>query len=132
MPMSREVQDVVRKAPQAYVATADARGVPHVAVSRRLRVLDADRIAFLDWFCPRTVANVRDNGSVSVVVWDPERNHGHQLLGEVVGSEVTAMMDGYSGSADESTHLPQEEREYTVRVTSVLEFKSGLHTDEGL
>lgn len=132
MTMPDIVQKTIREADAAYVATADDQGEPHLAVCRHVRLVDAEHVAFMGWFCPRSVANIADNDHVSLAVWDPDSDHGYQLLGEVIASEIAAVQDGWLGEAQEKAPLPQEEREFTVRVDAVLEFTSGVHTDKSL
>jgi predicted pyridoxine 5'-phosphate oxidase superfamily flavin-nucleotide-binding protein len=130
--MSEEMQAALRGAAVAYVASADDRGQPHLAVSKLIRILDAEHVTFTAWFCPQTAENVAKNPKVAVSVWDATHDHGYQLAGDVTNATVTAMLDGWSGPEREFGPIPQEERRLTVRVDSVMELKSGVHTDEAL
>jgi predicted pyridoxine 5'-phosphate oxidase superfamily flavin-nucleotide-binding protein len=130
--MSDEIRAALRGATVAYVASADERGQPHLAVSKLIRVLDAEHVTFTAWFCPQTVENVAKNPKVAVSVWDAAHDRGYQLAGEVTSSTVTAMLDGWSGPEREYGPIPQEERRLTVRVDAAMEFKSGVHTDKAL
>jgi hypothetical protein len=132
MKMTEAVQSAVRDAEVAYIASADDQGEPHLAVSRQVRVVDAEHVAFTGWFCPKSVANIADNPRVSLAVWDAGRDHGYQLLGEVTASDIAAIQDGWNGPAEKGGPLPQEEHEFTFRVDAILEFTSGLHSDESL
>lgn len=131
MRMPQGVRDLIARSSVAYVASADEQGRPHLAVSKLIRVLDSERVTFTAWFCPQTTENVAQNRRVAVAVWRPEEDRGYQLVGEVVGSAVTAVIDGWEGQ-DPQNSLPQEERKLTIRVDSILELKSGQHSDESL
>lgn len=132
MPMSRDVQLAIRASRVAYVASVGASGIPHLAVSRLIRVLDDRHVTFTGWFCPQTVENVKSNKAVAIAVWDPAGDHGFQLIGAVEDSVVAAVMNGFSGDARHFADIPQEERKLTVRVDAVLEFHATLHSDESL
>jgi hypothetical protein len=114
----------------AFIATADATGLPHVAVARKIAFsLDEGRIIVEEWFCPSTMANLQVNRRLAIVVWDPVGDVGYQLLGEMTHMEDAAIMDGYAPGARDQTSLPQVERRLLVRVDRVIHFSCALHTD---
>ncbi len=88
--MSEEIRAALQGATVAYVASADDRGQPHLAVSKLIRILDAEHVAFTAWFCPQTAENIAKNPKVAVSVWDAAHDHGYQLVGEVTNATVTA------------------------------------------
>jgi general stress protein 26 len=49
--MKKLVQDVK----VVYVATANKKGVPHIAASEGMAFLNEDQIVFRAWFCLKTV-----------------------------------------------------------------------------
>lgn len=130
MKMSEKVKTVIAKSVVAYVASADEEGRPHLAVSRLIRVLDDQHVAFTAWFCPRTAENVSRNPAVSVAVWDSVADHGYQIVGRVSDSSIVAVVDGWSGDERSASAAPQEERKLTVKVEQIMEFKTGVHTDD--
>jgi len=130
--MSEGIQEALRGAAVAYVASADDRGQPHLAVSKLIRILDAEHVAFTAWFCPQTAENVAKNPKVAVSVWDATHDHGFQLIGEVTNATVTATVDSWPGPEREYGPISQEERRLTIRVEAVMELKSGMHTDKAL
>ena len=132
MKMSEQVRAALRGAKVAYVASADDRGQPHLAVSKLIRILDAEHVAFTAWFCPQTAENVAKNPKVAVSVWDAAHDHGYQLVGEVTNATVTATLDSWPGPEREYGPIPQEERRLTIRVQAAMELKSGTHTDKTL
>jgi hypothetical protein len=112
----------------AFVTTASAEGLPHLAAAGRLPLNLEGRVVVTEWFCSRTMENLRENRLATLVVWDPETDAGHQLFGEVEAVNDLAMLDGYSG--DESVfEVPQVERELVIRVEEVSGFRQGPHSD---
>ena len=121
--MSEEIRTALQGAAVAYVASADDRGQPHLAVSKLVRILDAEHVAFTAWFCPQTAENVAKNPKVAVSVWDATHDHGYQLVGEVTNATVTATLDGWPGPEREYGPISQEERRLTIRVDAVMELQ---------
>ena len=108
------------------LASADSAGVPHLASAGAMKRLSAERLEVRAWFCPQTLANLRENARCSLVVWDTDADEGYQLVGEADAVRQGAVLDGYSpGEAP----LPQVEYSVTIHVDRVLEFRHAPHTD---
>jgi hypothetical protein len=112
---------------QLFVATADANGIPHLAIAERITLEREDTVGVTAWFCPRTVENVNENASVSLVVWDEQRDAGFQLIGEVTQVLDLAMLNGFIPG--ETVTVPQVERKLVVRVDQILTFSHAHHSD---
>jgi predicted pyridoxine 5'-phosphate oxidase superfamily flavin-nucleotide-binding protein len=112
------------------VATADGEGRPHVAVAGKIGGLPDGRVAVSEWFCPGTVANLEKNPWISLVVWDPGRDTGYQLVGEVERVEDAAFLNGHLAETEGGRPVPQTRRNLTVRVTGIMAFSRAPHTDE--
>ncbi len=130
--MSEEIRAALQGAAVAYVASADDRGQPHLAVSKLIRIPDAEHVAFTAWFCPQTAENVAKNPKVAVSVWDAAHDHGYQLVGEVTNATVTATLDQWPGPERDYGPISQEERRLTIRVLAAMELKSDMHTDKAV
>ena len=124
----RKAVALAQKIGHIFVATSDARGLPHVAAAGRVTLTGANRVAVEAWFCPGTMANLQTNRRISLVVWDPKSDQGHQWLGEAEEVEDLAMLDGYAPSFDKPAR-PQAERRLFVRVEKAMEFRQALHSD---
>lgn len=111
-----------------YVATASAKGVPHLAVAGMLAIDPGGRAIVTEWFCPGTVSNLQANPLVALVIWDPETDEGYQLLGRVTDVNDLSVLDGYAAT-DFEPHMPQVERELVIQIAEVLTFSQGPHTD---
>ena len=90
-----------KKIGHVLVATADMEGLPHVAAAGQMDVKSENKVEVSEWFCPGTVANVKANPRVALLVWDAKTDHGYQLLGTVEKIEEGAMMNGYAAELEE-------------------------------
>jgi hypothetical protein len=74
--------------------------------------------------------NLENNPRISLVVWDPLSDTGHQLTGEVEQVEELAFLNGYLPEEEGARPLPQTRRRLTIRVTAILAFSRAPHTDQ--
>jgi hypothetical protein len=112
-----------------FVATADAAGLPHIAASRRITFEPGRRLGISEWFCPGTLENLQVNPRISIVVWDPPRDAGFQILGRFEKVEDLSVMDGLSPEMEEKPPLPHVERKILVQVDEVIHFSHAPHSD---
>ena len=117
------------KLQHVFVATADKRGMPHVAAAGQIGVLPEGRVTVAAWFCPGTVTNLTQNKNVAIVIWDESADTGYQLLGEVADIEERAFMDGYAPELEGQPPSPQVERRLLIQVDKVLSFTHAPHSD---
>jgi uncharacterized protein len=113
----------------ALIATADADGLPHVAASRKITLEQDGIIGVSEWFCPGTLANLQVNPRISIIVWDPEKDFGYQVLGKSERIEELAVMDGFSPELEKSAPIPQVERKIHVQADKVIHFSHSPHSD---
>jgi general stress protein 26 len=118
------------RAQTVLVATADGSGRPHLVAAGKIEALPDGRVAVSEWFCLGTVSNLEKNPRVSLVLWDPARDVGHQLMGEVEQVEESAFLNGYLPQGEGARPVPHTRRTLTVRVTGILAFSRAPHTDE--
>jgi hypothetical protein len=121
--------ELADKLQHVFVATADAKGLPHMATAGKLRLKSDGRVAVAAWFCPGTVINLQHNHRVALVVWDAIEDTGYQLVGEVQRMEELAFLDGYAPGTEGPTPSPQVERQLIIRVDMVLGFSHAPHSD---
>lgn len=126
--LSGEIKRFIEAIPVAFVASADEGGQPHLAAGRDVKVLDAEHLAFAEWFCLTTLRNVSRNPQVSVSVVEPETGNGYQFSGRVTQTSETAILDGYAPEI-EAPGTPQALTRFVVRVAEVMAFSAGMHTD---
>ncbi len=130
----RAIKDAVilaQKLGHLLVATSDAQGLPHVAAAGKILLgKGKGRVAVETWFCPGTMANLGKNPLLSLIVWDPNTDQGHQLLGRVEKMEDLTLLDGCTPQPEDREDWPQAERRLSVQVEKTLRFRRTRHTDE--
>jgi len=124
-----QVAELAGRVGHALVVSADAAGLPHVAVADEVAFLSGSQVGVSAWYCPGTLDNLQANPRLSLVAWDGTTDEGHQLLGEVRQVEDVAVMDGYEPNATRADPVPQMRRRFVVEVTKVLRFTRAPHSD---
>ncbi len=124
-----EAIEIAQKLQYFFVATANKRGVPHVATAGRIKVNTPERLEVSFWFCPQTLSNLQDNKQVSLIIWDAARNRGVQIQGRVEDMQVEEVLDGFAPDSEEEKYLPQVCWWLLVKIDSVMEFINALHSD---
>lgn len=129
---AEELEKVIRFAKDlgyVLIATADRKGMPHMAAAGKLEYAGGQNVAVREWFCPGTVANLDVNKSISIVAWRRKSDIGYQLLGTTTKIFDVDVLDGYAPEAERMPPSPQIERELLIKVDKILEFKLAPHTD---
>ncbi len=124
--------ELAEKRQHVLVATSGKNGEPHVASAGGFDARPDGTIILTDWFCPRTVANLEHNPTVTIVVWNVAEDTGYQLIGDVVQMDDLNVMDGYVPEIEERPAIPQVERALRIGVRTILEFSHCPHSDESL
>ena len=125
----KQAAALAQKLGHIFVATADASGMPHIAAAGEMNYLPENSVAVSAWFCPGTLANLEQNRSVSLTVWDEPADSGFQILGRVENIKEKAVMNGYWPEIEASDPMPQVERSLEVAVSRVLAFSHAPHSD---
>jgi len=82
--LSEEAKKAIAEFGAALVATASKDGKPNVSLKGSFRVLDDEHVIFADIASPRTMANLRENPQLSVMVFDPATRKGCRVWGKAV------------------------------------------------
>lgn len=129
-----QAKELVERLGNAVLATAAPDGTPHMTAARRVALDEQARLRLSEWFCPSALANLEENPRVAVVVWDPERDVGLQMVGEVVEVNILAVLDGVGTESEEEKEpsVPSAERELVLQVHKVLAFSQAPHTDDAV
>ena len=114
--------------PCLFLATADADGIPHVAVVQGLLDATDAMVTVTHWFCPQTISNLSVNRHVSLIVWDGENDEGYQLIGVSETIVDSGMLDGFL-PLEAQTPLPQVLRSLTIRAEKIIKFTADKHSD---
>lgn len=111
------------------VATADSKGLPHVAPADKMTLLaDGKKVTVEAWFCPGTVANLQSNRQIAIVIWDSKADKGYQVLGMTEGAEDIALLDGLAPGLESMP--PQGKKRLYIKVAKVMAFQHAPHTDQ--
>ena len=127
--ISEAIRSLIGNIPYVYVATADSSGMPHMAIGEQITISGDSQLIFENWFCPSTLQNIACNTHVAVVAVSPDTGKGYQMLGSVIESADAAFLDGYDPAVSMPV-TPQVLTRFTVKVDQILEFTSGIHSDQ--
>ncbi len=131
MEIGKEMKSLIEQSKWVYVGTSDKEGRVHLSVAEGMCVPDEKHIAFEEWFCPRTLENLKDNPQITVGVVDQETGKGYQMMGELEDVDVGAVMNGFSKEKEaEWRGYPQSKHQLYIRADSILKLNRGPHSDE--
>jgi len=98
--LTDKIKETIAEVRPGMVATVGRDGRPNVSAKGSLRVLDDDHLVFADINSPRTVANLRANPAVSVLVVHPKSMRGCRIWGQAEvmdsGELFDAMVSEYA------------------------------------
>ena len=80
--LSEKVKETIAEIRPGIIATASKDGKPNVSAKGSFRVLDDDHVVFADISSPRTIANLKENPQVSVLVIHPKSMKGCRIWGK--------------------------------------------------
>jgi len=80
--LSEKVKETIAEIRPGIIATASRDGKPNVSAKGSFRVLDDDHVVFADISSPRTIANLKENPQVSVLVVHPKSMKGCRIWGK--------------------------------------------------
>ena len=124
-----EAVDLAERVGHVFIATANLSGKVHLGAARRLHLGAGNRVVVSEWLCPETLNNLKENRSLSLVVWDVAADHGFQLLGNLQEMNDLEMLNGYSPDLAGKSPIPQVYRELFVHVDQILRFTIAPHSD---
>ncbi len=80
--LSEKVKETIAEIRPGIIARASKDGKPNVSAKGSFRVLDDDHVVFADISSPRTIANLKENPQVSVLVIHPKSMKGCRIWGK--------------------------------------------------
>ena len=80
--LSEKVKETIAEIRPGIIATASKDGKPNVSAKGSFRVLDDDHVVFADISSPRTIANLKENPRVSILVVHPKSMKGCRIWGK--------------------------------------------------
>jgi predicted pyridoxine 5'-phosphate oxidase superfamily flavin-nucleotide-binding protein len=93
--LSEEAKKMISRVVPAFVATASKNGKPNVSPKGSFRVLDDEHVVFAEIASPQTIANIRENPQVSVLVFDPDTWGGCRISGKAQIIESGELLDSF-------------------------------------
>jgi predicted pyridoxine 5'-phosphate oxidase superfamily flavin-nucleotide-binding protein len=79
--LSEEAKKIIAATQPAFVATASKNGKPNVSPKGSFKVVDDQHVAFAEIASPGTIANIRENPQVEVMVFSPDTWGGCRIRG---------------------------------------------------
>lgn len=111
MPMlTDKIKETIAEVRPGIVATADKHGKPNVSAKGSVRVLDDDHLVFADISSARTIANLRENPSISVLALHPKSMRGCRIWGQAEVLDSGELFD----------QLSREYAERNIKVSHVV------------
>jgi len=96
--LTEEAKRIIAEAGPALIATSSKNGKSHVQVKGSFRILDDERLVFVDIDSPRTMANLRDNPQLSTLVFDPDSGKSCRVWGK---AEIITKGELFDSMAEE-------------------------------
>ena len=96
--LSEEAKKIISEVQPALIATASKDGKPNVSPKGSFQVLDDEHVAFADIASPRTMANLRENPQVAVMIFDAATRKGCRIWGKADILESGDLFDNFSSA----------------------------------
>ena len=80
--LTEEAKQIIGEIHPGLVATASKDGKPNVSAKGSFRVLDDEHVIFADIRSPQTVANLRENPQISILVFNNSPRKGCRIWGK--------------------------------------------------
>ena len=80
--LSEKVKETIAEIRPGIIATASKDGKPNVSAKGSFRVPDDEHVVFADISSPRTIANLKENPQVSILVVHPKSMKGCRIWGK--------------------------------------------------
>ena len=80
--LSDKIKETIAEVRPGIIATASRDGKPNVSAKGSLRVLDDNHVVFADMSSPHTIANLRENPQVAILVLHPKSMRGCRIWGK--------------------------------------------------
>ena len=94
--LTEEAKKLVGELYPGLIATASKDGKPNVSPKGSFRVLDDEHVGFADVRSPRTIANLRENPQISVMVFSNSPRKGCRIWGKAEILDSGELFDAMS------------------------------------
>jgi len=93
--LSDEAKRIIAATQPAFVATASKTGKPNVSPKGSFKVLDDEHVAFAEIASPATMANIRENPQVEILVFNPNTFGGCRIRGRAEVLESGDLVESF-------------------------------------
>jgi len=93
--LSEDVKRIIAATQPAFIATASKNGKPNVSPKGSFKVLDDEHVAFAEIASPNTIANIRENPQVEVMVFSPDTWGGCRIRGKAEILESGELLESF-------------------------------------
>jgi predicted pyridoxine 5'-phosphate oxidase superfamily flavin-nucleotide-binding protein len=98
--LPQNVQDLLRKGRNVWVATSARDGTPNIAIKDSGALLDEEHLFFADIFSKKTHENLLKNKRVAVAVYDADEDVVVQMKGEATFINEGPLFDKVSATIE--------------------------------
>lgn len=77
--LNKKVIEFFKQVPVMALATVNNNGIPNVSAIASKKIIDNNTILTIDTFHKKTLQNIKDNGNVSIAMWND--GVGYQIKG---------------------------------------------------
>lgn len=125
------VQSVMRKGHNMWVATTGEDGTPNIAIKGSGALLDDEHLYFADLFSKKTRANLLQNNRVAVAIYEPGDDVAVQVKGEATFIDEGPLFEKVSGAIEAMQRgLPPVKSVIRISVDSVWDLSAGPNAGE--
>lgn len=93
--LTDEAKQIIAAIQPAFVATASKTGKPNVSPKGSLKVIDDEHVAFAEIASPVTLANIKENPQVEVLIFNPETFGGCRIRGRAEVLESGDLVEAF-------------------------------------
>ncbi len=93
--LTDEMKKVISESFPAFVATASKTGKPNVSPKGSLQILDDEHVAFAEMASPNTLANLKENPQVAIVMFNQATWGGCRISGNAELLDSGELFDSF-------------------------------------
>lgn len=129
--LPENVQNVMRKGHNVWVATTAEDGTPNIAIKGSGALLDDENLYFADIFSKKTRANLYKNSKVAVAIYEPDDDVAVQVKGEASFVDTGPLFEQVSRAIEGLQRgLPPVNSVIQIAVESVWDLSAGANSGE--
>jgi predicted pyridoxine 5'-phosphate oxidase superfamily flavin-nucleotide-binding protein len=129
--LPQNVQDLMRRGHDVWVATSAKDGTPNIAIKGSGALLDEEHLFFADIFSKKTRDNLVENKRVAVAIYDADEDVAVQVKGDATFVDEGPLFDKVSETVEGLQRgLPPVKSVIQIAVESVWDLSAGPNSGE--